>query len=278
MKRCRIARVAIIASIMMIYGCNGDDGSDVEDNGNSDNLNAIPTPTVLSYQIVNQFKHDTSAFTEGFTFHDGKLFESTGSPDSGVSTSGTWIGSIDLGTGKYEKKIEMGKSVFGEGITFLNGKLYQLTYRDGKGYVYDAKTFKRLRAFSYKGEGWGLTNDGTNLIMSNGTSNLYYLNPDSLNFVKMLPVQDNNGYVGDINELEYIKGFIYANRWLTGNILKIDPATGYVVAKMDLAKQVSEVKNKSLQAEEMNGIAYDSTSGKTYITGKKWPVIYEIKW
>jgi glutamine cyclotransferase len=114
--------------------------------------------------------------------------------------------------------------------------------------------------------------------MSNGTSNLYYLNPDSLTFIKMLAVQDNNGYVGDINELEYIKGYIYANRWLTGDILKIDPATGYVVARMDLSKQVSDVKARSGQAEEMNGIAYDSTSGKTYITGKKWPVIYEIKW
>lgn len=274
MNKCRVASLALMISLV-ISGCNGTDN---EDDSSAENLDVIPAPTTLTYQIVNQFKHDTSAFTEGLTFHDGKLFESTGSPDSGVSTSGTWIGSIDLNTGKYDKKIEMGKSVFGEGITFLNGKLYQLTYREGKGYVYEAKTFKKLREFSYKGEGWGLTNDGTNLIMSNGTSNLYYLSPDSLRFIKMLAVQDNNGYVGDINELEYINGFIYANRWLTGNILKIDPATGYVVGKMDLAKQVTDIKNRSAQAEEMNGIAYDSTSGKTYITGKKWPVIYEIKW
>ena len=274
MKKCRIAGLALLIGVV-IYGCNGNDQND---NGSSDNLDVIPAPITLTYQIVNQFKHDTSAFTEGLTFHDGKLFESTGSPDSGVITSGTWIGSIDLKTGEYDKKIELGKSIFGEGITFLNGKLYQLTYRHNKGFVYDAKTFKKLREFSYKGEGWGLTNDGTNLIMSNGTSNLYYLNPDSLTFIKMLAIQDNNGYVGDINELEYINGFFYANQWLTGNILKINPATGYVVGKMDLAKQVADVKNRSRQAEEMNGIAYDSTSGKTYITGKKWPVIYEIKW
>jgi glutamine cyclotransferase len=274
MKKCSVASLALIASIVF-YGCNG---NDKEDNNTSENSDVIPAPATLTYQIVNQFKHDTSAFTEGFTFHEGKLYESTGSPDSGVFTDGTWIGSIDLKSGKYDKKIELGKSVFGEGITFLKGKLYQLTYRDYKGFVYDARTFKKLREFSYKGEGWGLTNDGTSLIMSNGTSNLYYLNPDSLTFIKMLPVQDNNGYVGDINELEYINGFIYANRWLTGNILKINPATGYVVGKMDLSKQVTDVKNRSPQAEEMNGIAYDSTSGKTYITGKKWPVIYEIKW
>lgn len=274
MNKCRIASLALIANIL-IYGCSG---SDEENNGSSDNTDLIPPPVSISYQIINQFNHDTSAFTEGFTFYEGKLYESTGSPDTGVLTSGTWIASIDLKSGKYDKKIELGKSVFGEGITFLNGKLYQLTYRSNKGFVYDAKTFKKLREFPYKGEGWGLTNDGTNLIMSNGTSNLYYLHPDSLTFLKMLAVQDNNGYVSDINELEYINGFIYANRWLTGNILKIDPRTGYVVAKMDLTRQMTEVKNRSRQAEEMNGIAYDSTSGKTYITGKKWPVIYEIKW
>ena len=114
--------------------------------------------------------------------------------------------------------------------------------------------------------------------MSNGTSNIYYLNADSLTFIRMLAVQDNNGYVSDINELEFINGFIYANKWLTDYILKIDPSTGYVVGKMDLSKQVAEVKAKHRQAEEMNGIAYDSVSRKTYITGKKWPVIYEIKW
>ena len=274
MKNCRLARLALIATLL-IFACNqNEDGSD----STSDNLDVIPAATNLSYQIVNQFKHDTSAFTEGFTFHNGKLYESTGSPDSPVTTSGTWIASIDLATGKYEKKVDLGKSVFGEGITFLNGRVYQLTYKNNKGFVYDAGSFKKLSEFPYKGEGWGLTNDGKNLIMSNGTSNLYYINPDSLNFIKMLAVQDNNGYVSDINELEYIGGFIYANKWLTGNILKIDPATGYVVAKLDLSKQVSEIKSKSPQAEEMNGIAYDSLSRKTYITGKKWPVIYEIKW
>jgi glutamine cyclotransferase len=144
--------------------------------------------------------------------------------------------------------------------------------------VYDAKTFEKLREFSYNSEGWGLTNDGKHLIMSAGTSNLYYLHPDSLTFVKMLPVQDNNGFVPNINELEYIEGYIYANFWPSANILKIDPSTGYVVARMDLSKQHSALKSKHPGAEEMNGIAYDSTTHKTYITGKKWPVIYEIKW
>lgn len=269
MKRCFTSLV--LMSTILLFGCKNED----EDDSNDDYQ--IPAPINLSFQVVNQFPHDTSAFTEGFTFYGGRLYEGTGSPDS-PSTSGTWIAAIDLNSGKYEKKVNLGRSYFGEGITFLNDKLYQLTWKTMIGFVYDARTFKKIRDFSYKSEGWGLTNDGTNLIMSSGTSNLYYLNPDSLNFIKMLPVQDNKGIVPNLNELEYIDGYIYANEWLTPNILKIDPATGYIVAKLDLSKHVSEIKSKYPDAEEMNGIAYDSTTRKTFITGKKWPHIYEIKW
>ena len=237
----------------------------------------IPAPTLVSYQVLNQFPHDTLSFTEGLTFFNGQLFESTGAPDEPV-TNNTWVGPLDLKTGRGQKKIDMGKSYFGEGITFFNGKVYQLTYKSKKGFVYDAKTFKRLRDFSYNSEGWGLTNDGKNLIMSIGSSNLYYLDPDSLGFVKMLAVQDNNGYASNINELEYIDGYIYANQWLTPYILKIDPKTGYVVAKLDLSPITNEIKIKYPNAEEMNGIAYDSSSKKIYITGKKWPFIYQLSW
>lgn len=270
----RTASLVMICAIIF-WACNNNpDNNDSEDNEG----NSIPPPTNLTYQVINQFPHDTLAFTEGFTFYEGRLFESTGAPDSPKTTSGTWVASIDLKTGKYDRKIDLGSRYFGEGITFLNGKLYQLTWKDKVGFVYDAKTFKKLREFPVRSEGWGLTNDGKHLIMSAGTSNIYYLEPDSLTFVKMLPIQNNNGYANNINELEYINGFIYANEWLTANILKIDPNTGYVVAKLDLSKQLAEVKKRFPQAEEMNGIAFDSTTGKTYITGKKWPVIYEIKW
>lgn len=268
----RASLLAIVSTAL--WACNGNNN---QDDTSSEEDNNIDAPINLTYQVINQFGHDTLAFTEGFTFHDGKLYESTGAPDS-PETSDTWIASVDLKSGKYDKKISMGKTYFGEGITFLNGRLYQLTWKDGKGFVYDASTFKKLREFSYKSEGWGLTNDGINLIMSTGTSNLYYLDPDSLTFIKMLPVQDHNGYVSNINELEYINGFIYANEWLKGNILKIDPTTGYVVGKIDLSRQVAEAKSKYPGAQEMNGIAYDSTTRKTYITGKKWPVIYEVRW
>ncbi len=265
----------LFAAGSLLWSCNGNDESD---ESGDDGYAAIPAPLNLSFQVINQHTHDTTAFTEGFTFHEGKLYESTGAPEPPAVTSDTWIASIDLQTGKYERKVDLGKAYFGEGITFLNGKLYQLTYRTNVGFVYDAKTFRKLGQFSYRGEGWGLTTDGKSLIMSQGTSNLYYINPDSLTFIKLLSIQNNNGFANNLNELEYINGFIYANEWLTSNILKIDPATGYVVGKLDLSKQVAEVKTKHPAAEELNGIAYDSTSGKTFITGKKWPVIYEIKW
>lgn len=250
--------------------------SDADANGNTGDA-SVPAPINLSFQVLNQFPHDTAAFTEGFTFYNGQLYESTGSPDA-PSNNGTWIGAIDLKTGKVDKKVELGKTWFGEGIVFLNDKVYQLTYQTKKGFVYDAKTFKKLREFTYGSEGWGLTTDGQNLIMSTGSSNIYYLSADSLSFIKMLAVQDNNGYVDSINELEFINGYLYANKWLTPYILKIDPATGYVVGRFDMSQQLAEIKSKFPGAQEMNGIAYDSTTQKTYITGKKWPLIYEIRW
>jgi glutamine cyclotransferase len=269
-----VSAVLICILFLCFLSCgNADESSD----GNGPNETAIPAPVSINVQVINQFPHDTLSFVEGFTFYNGKLFESTGAPEQ-PATNGTWVGPVDLKTGKFEKKVDLGRSIFGEGITFLKDRLYQLTYKEGKAFVYDAKTFKRIKESNYKGEGWGLTNDGKNLIMSTGTSNLYYLDPDSLKFLRMQPIQDNNGYVNNINELEYVNGYILANQWLTGNILKIDPATGYVVGRMDLSKVFNDIKSRYPAAEEMNGIAYDSLSQKTYITGKKWPFIYQIKW
>jgi glutamine cyclotransferase len=262
----------LLLSLFLLAACGNNDtqSEDTEDSG-------VPAPLMLNYQLVNEFKHDTGSFTEGLNFYNGQLYESTGAPES-PPNNGNWIGPINLQTGAFTKKATLDSTFFGEGITFLNDKVYQLTLKNQKGFVYDAKTFKKLREFPFKGEGWGMTTDGKYLIASSGNSNLYYLDPDSLTFVKMLGVQDNNGFVSDLNELEYIDGFIYANIWLKSQIVKIDPATGYVVGKMDLSKVMQDVKQKYPDAVEMNGIAHDTTTRKTYITGKKWPVIYEIKW
>ncbi len=260
------------------------------------------TPDTINFAVVKAYPHDTSAYTEGFLFHDGQLFESTGTEYSTMPhTRRSLFGSVDLATGKIDTKAELDRTkYFGEGIVFLHDKVYQLTYRTKIGFIYDAKTFKKIGEFTFPSkEGWGMTTDGTYILMSDGSSNISYLDPDSTHpeqveivyddsskivktlpsfkLVKILGVRDNNGYVGAINELELIKGYLYANVYLKDTILKIDPSSGMVVGQMNFESLVSDVRAKFPGAEVLNGIAYDSTTGKVYITGKLWPNIYEIK-
>jgi glutaminyl-peptide cyclotransferase len=255
-----------------MISCNNNDDASYDDGAAAGNA-AAP---FMNYSVVNSYPHDTSSFTEGLMIHNGQLYESTGSPES-PKNNGSWFGKIDLKTGKASNKVTLDKQFFGEGIAMLNGKIYQLTWQSQKGFVYDATTFKKIKEFTYNGEGWALTTDGTNLIMSDGTSNLRYLDPESLRVLNIVGVTDHNGPVANINELEFIDGFIYANIWMTNYIIKIDPASGKVVGKLDFTSLVKEVNNKYPGADEMNGIAYDSASKKIYVTGKLWPNIYEIR-
>lgn len=262
----------LLASFFLL-GCGGesDSGNETVTDG------AVPAPPTISFSIVNEYPHDTASYTEGLAFYSGQLYEGTGASPT-VSNNGTWIGPIEMATGKIQKKVDLGDDWFGEGITFLNDKVYQLTYQTKKGFVYDAKTFAKLKEFTINSdEGWGLTNDGTNLIMSDGTSSLYFLDPESLRTLNVVGVFDNNGPVANINELEYINGFIYANQWLTPYMLKIDPANGKVVGKMDFSAMTNQIKNQYPDSQEFNGIAYDSITKKVYVTGKKWPKLYEIR-
>ena len=263
----------LLAGIFLI-ACN----SETDSEANGTDTNATPSaPPIIPFSIVNEFPHDTGSYTEGLSFYNGQLFEGTGASPT-VSNSGTWIGQVDINTGKMQKKVDLGNAWFGEGITFLNDKVYQLTYQAKKGFVYDAKSFKKIKEFSYNSaEGWGLTNDGKHLIMSDGTSSISFLDPESLQVVNVIGVSDNNGPVGNINELEFINGSLYANQWLTPYILKIDPASGKVIGRIDFSKMVDQIKNQYPGSEEFNGIAYDSTTQKVYVTGKKWPRLYEIK-
>ena len=233
-------------------------------------------PPLIHYAVVNTYPHDTSSFTEGLLIYEGQLFESTGSP-ADPSNNGSWFGKVDLKTGRAVSKVQLDKQYFGEGITVFDDRIYQLTWQNRKGFVYDAKTFKKLKEFTYNGEGWALTTDSIHLIMSDGTSNLRYLDPDTLTVLKIVGVRDNNGPVANLNELEFINGFIYANMWMTNYIVKIDPASGMVVAKLDFTSLVKEVENKNPKAAEMNGIAYDAVAKKIYVTGKCWPNIYEVR-
>lgn len=238
---------------------------------------AAPAVTPLSYSVIASFPHDTTAFTEGLLVHNGVLYESTGHTDT-YPFSRSLFGVVDEKSGKIDVKAEIDKDkYFGEGIVILKDKIYQLTDTTHIGFVYDARTYKRLGEFHYAGDGWAFTTNGTQLIMSDGTSTIRYRDPVSFEPVKTLTVTADGAVVGNVNELELINGFIYANQWLTNYILKIDTASGKVVGKLDLSALSADAKQKYSGAQEMNGIAYDPVKDKVYVTGKLWPVRYEIR-
>ena len=256
-----------ILVVSIFCSCHStDDDSDVV---------AISTPTI-KYQEVDYFLHDTSLFTEGLLMHNGKLFESTGSPDTFRKSL---IGFTDLKTGHFVIKSALtNNKLFGEGIVFIKDKVYQLTYRTQTGFVYDASSFKQLDQFTYTNkEGWGLTTDGTHMIMSDGTDSLTYLDPATLKPVKHLKITENGLARDSLNELEYIKGYIYANVWLTNNIVKINAADGKVVGKIDISPLTFKAALSRTGCGEANGIAYDSITDHMYITGKLWPYIFQLK-
>ncbi|WP_430896887.1 MULTISPECIES: glutaminyl-peptide cyclotransferase [unclassified Paraflavitalea] len=233
---------------------------------------------VISYSIVARHPHDTAYFTEGLEFHENQLFESSGgNMDSSPYPSA--FGIVDRKTGKVTTKVSIDKSkYFGEGITFFNGKLYQLTWTSKTGFVYDAKTFKQLKTFEIPSQqGWGLTHDSTHLIMSDGSNTLLFLNPETLQVAYTVSVTDNSEPIGNINELEYVDGYIYANRWQTPFILKIEAKTGKVVGKLDLTALINEIYPNGEDEFELNGIARDPQTGNFLVTGKKWPTAFEIK-
>ena len=268
--------IPFVLILSLLAACNQ---SDRKADADTTTTTADNTPPLINYTVMKELPHDTSAYTEGLLFHDGQLYESTGTDNNMPDDRRSQFGTVDTTTGKIHTKVEIDrKKYFGEGIVFLNGKVYQLTYTTKVGFIYDAKTFQKLGDFTFPSkEGWGMTTNGAQLIMSDGTSNISYLDPNTFRLVKVLGVTDNNGPVSNINELELIKGYLYANQWQTNYILKIDTSSGKVVGKLDLDSIVREEANKFPGSEVLNGIAYDSASGKIYITGKLWPNIFEIK-
>jgi glutaminyl-peptide cyclotransferase len=255
-----------------------------KDNSSSSGESSIPETTVsdeppaITYTILNALPHDQDSYTEGFLMHDGRLYESSGAPQDNDKTRSI-VGVVDPATGKIAVKAELDrKTYFGEGIAILHDKLYQLTWTNKKGFIYDLKTFKKLGEFSFPSkEGWGMTTDGASLILSDGTSNLTYLDPATFKTIRIVGVTDNNGPVGNVNELEWVNGNILANVYQTPYIIRIDPNTGKVLGKADFSNLVKEIKLKNPDVDYMNGIAWDSAKNKIYITGKLWPNIYEVK-
>ncbi len=234
----------------------------------------VKDSTLLDFTILSVLPHNPEAYTQGLVVFEGKILESTG--QNGTS----WIAEVNPGSGEHDKKITLDKAYFGEGITVLNNKIYQLTYTTKIGFVYDAHTYKKLKEFEFDPairQGWGLTHDGKNLIVSDGTDKLHFLDTTSLKVIRSLPVREKNLKVENINELEYINGFIFANIYMTNWIVKIDPSTGKVVGKMDLSSIGQEIKTLYPNVDVLNGIAYDSNSKAMLITGKLWPKSYLIR-
>ena len=239
--------------------------------------NAVKPIPVIKYELLASFPHDSSLFTEGLLVHEGQLFESTGSPEELPQTE-SMIGISNLETGKFEQKIKLDRSIyFGEGICILQDKVYQLTYQNQEAFVYQFPSFNLAGKFKYGNkEGWGLTTDGTNLVMSDGTSQLSFIDPETFSIVRSLQVTANGFAQNYLNELEYINGYIYANIWMTNLIVKIDPKTGFILGQMDMSPLVSKERSKKANIDVLNGIAYDSAKDKVYVTGKLWTTVYEI--
>jgi glutaminyl-peptide cyclotransferase len=266
----KMKRYSTILTLVILAACNNPDkgsgGGDVD----TSIVSKIPT---LQYNIVAEYPHDTSAYTQGLEFHNGKLYEGTGD----YETSSLRI--TDYKTGKVERKHMMGTdSIFGEGITIFKNKIYQLTWENNIVYVYDVNNIdKPIKTFKWPYQGWGLTNNGTDLIISDGTAKLYFVNADDFKLKSTISVTENGSPVYELNELEYIDGFVFANIYQTDKIIKIDPASGFVVGKINFGNALKNRFAITSRTDYFNGIAYDSATKKFLITGKRWPKMFELK-
>jgi glutaminyl-peptide cyclotransferase len=229
---------------------------------------AIP---LYGVQVVHAYPHDPGAFTEGLFYHGGYLYESTGL--EGHST----LRKVDLASGRVLKSLNIAPQYFGEGIVDWKGRLLQLTWVNHIGFIYDFNTFRTIGRFSYPGEGWALTEDGRDIIMSDGTPQLRVLDPNTLQPMRLLTVTADGVPVKNVNELEWVKGEILANIWLTNRIARIDPATGKVTGWIDLTGLMPPAAVGGNPDAVPNGIAYDAAHDRLFITGKLWPKLFEVR-
>ena len=226
-------------------------------------------PELMTFEVIATIPHEPAAFTQGLAIHDGQLYESTG--QYGEST----LRRVELATGRVEKMTALSNTYFGEGITIFGGRIYQLTWQNNLTLVYDIETFDRVGTLRYDGEGWGLTHDGTHLIVSDGSASIRFHDPETFEVVRRLSVHADGNPVNSLNELEYINGEIWANLWYQDRIVRISPETGAVLGWIDL----SGLYPRSRRASEdvLNGIAYDADADRLFVTGKNWPWLYEIE-
>jgi len=227
------------------------------------------TPPVATAEIIATYPHDDAAFTQGLFFSDGRLFESTG--QEGESA----IRELDLATGKVKREVRLPAEYFGEGSTIWGKTIVSLTWKHGKGFRWDRDSFRKLGEFAYPGEGWGLTQDGKSLILSDGSSELRFLDPKNFAEQRRVRVTWRGRPVTQLNELEYVRGEVLANIWHNAAIVRIDPATGVIKGAIDMRPVIASIETRDPEAV-LNGIAYDAKAGKLYVTGKRWPKLFEI--
>ena len=231
------------------------------------------TIPVYRYKVVHTYPHDPQAFTEGLFYEDGHIYESTGGV-GGMST----VRKVDLATGKVEQKVDTPDGYFGEGIIDSGTKLVQLTWQQGVAFVYDKATFHLVGGFRYPGEGWALTRNDAHVYMSDGTPTIRVLDPANFERTGSIDVTADGVPVQQINELEWVKGEIYANVWQTDRIARIDPKTGHVVGWIDLSGLVDKDRLSDKGVDDvLNGIAYDAVHDRLFVTGKRWPSVFEIR-
>lgn len=226
---------------------------------------------LYGYAVVNTYPHDPRAFTQGLLWRDGFLYESTGL--HGRSS----VRKVTLETGVPEQERLIDSHYFGEGVVDWKDRLISLTWQDKVGFIFDLASFEKVGEFSYPGEGWGLTRDETRIIMSDGTSTLRFLDPETLKQTGCVQVTDNGRPVDNLNELEWVKGEVLANVWQTDRIARIDPETGHVTGWIDLSGLLSSAGQAEGRADVLNGIAYDATADRLFVTGKLWPRLFEIR-
>ena len=223
--------------------------------------------SISSALVIEKFPHDKDAFTQGLEYHDGVLYEGTGLWGSSE------LRKVELETGRVIQTKVLAPKYFGEGITILQDKVFQLTWKSGKGFVYDLATFDLIREFNFPGEGWGLTNNGENLILGNGTDQILFLDIESLQVTRSIHVKRKGKPQYFLNELEYVKNEIWANVWKTDQILRINPSNGEVIGILDL----SIISERQSEDDVANGIAWDAQSNRIFVTGKFWKYVYQIK-
>lgn len=256
--------------ILNSSGTSGLETGIKRDNGEGRRNISKTTPVTYSYHVTKTYPHDPRAFTQGLAFENGFLYEGTGL--YGKSS----LRKIVLETGAVVQRFNLPPRLFGEGITIIRDKLIQLTWRSHVGFIYSRDSFKLIRIFQYSTEGWGITYDGKQLIMSDGSEHLYFINPETYEISGKVRVYDDKGFITKLNELEYIKGLIYANVWQSSRIAIIDPLTGQVNGWIELQELV-RIAGGNNTTKTLNGIAYDEKSDRLFITGKLWPDIYEIR-